>query len=482
MMKKIVNWTFGSVFRTFGKILAFLIIGYIATLIIQKNNVKLSDLFGFYTVKAATTTAWSTAQVKVGTCHDDTCSYGNNYDTPKTFSSTDIQYPVYSLRWRVKASNGLSSENTYTFTVGYQATPDALGFKEIYLKGNGDVSRENALCERGVDSSNYVVYKCTFTPLEDYSSSDYLYITIDFYQSYLTGLKAKISKYEERVGTNAVITQQTNNIIENQNENTQEIIDKLQESATQTNNKLNEVMGSQKVCQILDKTSVIQEHKWFNNEGYVYDTQGNYGISDFIEIYDKELILLNPMSNSAGTYFCYYTLNKNVLNCQSSAINTLNIPNNAYYLRFTSDMNNNLPIFKLCINGNQANYDIGHGIYEGIHDNNTSQATNEASNFFNNFTTNTHGLTSIITAPLTAITSISSSTCTPLHLPIPYLDNKYIDLPCMRAVYDENFGSFMSLYDTITFGIVSYWILVRIFALVKDFKNPEHDEIEVVDL
>ena len=40
----------------------------------------------------------------------------------------------------------------------------------------------------------------------------------------------------------------------------------------------------------------------------------------------------------------------------------------------------------------------------------------------------------------------------------------------------------MDIYDVITLGIVSYWILVRIFNLVKDFKNPDHDEIEVMDL
>ena len=52
----------------------------------------------------------------------------------------------------------------------------------------------------------------------------------------------------------------------------------------------------------------------------------------------------------------------------------------------------------------------------------------------------------------------------------------------MRQIYNDNFGSFMNIYDVIIIGIVSYWVLVRIFTLVKDFKNPDHDEIEVVDL
>ena len=122
------------------------------------------------------------------------------------------------------------------------------------------------------------------------------------------------------------------------------------------------------------------------------------------------------------------------------------------------------------------------GLNDSINDDNSSGATSEASSFFGNFNTNTFGLTSIITAPLNLIQSLTSKTCTPLHLPLPYLNNKYLDLPCMSTLYSEYFGNFYTLYQTITYGIIAYWVCVRIFNLVKDFKNPEHDEIEVVDL
>ena len=90
-------------------------------------------------------------------------------------------------------------------------------------------------------------------------------------------------------------------------------------------------------------------------------------------------------------------------------------------------------------------------------------------------------LTSVITAPLTFIQGLTSKTCSALTLPLPYV-NQNLQLPCMTTIYQEHFGSFLSLYQTITFGIVSYWVIVRIFNLVKDFKNPDHDEIEVMDL
>lgn len=118
---------------------------------------------------------------------------------------------------------------------------------------------------------------------------------------------------------------------------------------------------------------------------------------------------------------------------------------------------------------------------ETIENTDTQGAQDSAGGFFNDFTTDTHGLTAIITAPLTLISSITSKSCSPLVLPLPFVD-KDLTLPCMGAIYSQYFGSFLSIYQVITFGIIAYWVCVRIFNLVKDFKNPDHDEIEVLDL
>lgn len=118
---------------------------------------------------------------------------------------------------------------------------------------------------------------------------------------------------------------------------------------------------------------------------------------------------------------------------------------------------------------------------ETLKDDNIDKAQDSAGGFFSDFTTDTHGLTAVVTAPLSLISSITSSSCSPLVIPLPYVD-KDLTLPCMGAIYSNYFGSFLSIYRIITFGIVAYWVLVRIFNLVKDFKNPDHDEIEVLDL
>lgn len=116
-----------------------------------------------------------------------------------------------------------------------------------------------------------------------------------------------------------------------------------------------------------------------------------------------------------------------------------------------------------------------------LKDSDSSGATDSAGSFFSGFTTDTFGLTSIITAPINLIKSITSSTCSPMGVPVPFVDTT-MNLPCLSSIYRSYFGSFLDIYQTITFGIVGYWVCVRIFALVKDFKNPEHDEIEVLDL
>lgn len=145
----------------------------------------------------------------------------------------------------------------------------------------------------------------------------------------------------------------------------------------------------------------------------------------------------------------------------------------------TTDAINNQT--NIIINNNQETQDKLDNITDNITDDNVTESNTEYSNFFSGFTTNTHGLTSIITAPLSLIGSITSSSCSPLGLPLPFI-NETLTLPCLSTIYSTYFGNFFTIYQTITFGIIAYWVIVRIFSLVKDFKNPDHDEIEVLDL
>lgn len=118
---------------------------------------------------------------------------------------------------------------------------------------------------------------------------------------------------------------------------------------------------------------------------------------------------------------------------------------------------------------------------ETIKDSDTSGSKDSASGFFSGFESDDYGLSDIIIMPLDFIKGLSSSKCSNLHLPLP-LVNKTVELPCMTSIYSQYFGPFLTLYQTISTGIIAYWCCVNILKLVQGFKNPDSDEIEVMDL
>lgn len=196
----------------------------------------------------------------------------------------------------------------------------------------------------------------------------------------------------------------------------------------------------------------------FNNDGFVILSY-SVNVPNDIDITNLSFgIFGNNSDNIAATVYTAY----NVISSEDSSGTIIN-------------QNNTI------INQNEQTNQNLEDIKDSLTNSDSSGASSEAGDFFSGFNTDTFGLTSIITSPLNLIGSITSSSCSPLGLPLPYI-NKSLTLPCMSSIYQKHFGSFLTLYQTITFGIVAYWVCVRIFNLVKDFKNPEHDEIEVLDL
>ena len=107
--------------------------------------------------------------------------------------------------------------------------------------------------------------------------------------------------------------------------------------------------------------------------------------------------------------------------------------------------------------------------------------SSSASGFFSDFEDNDYGLSSVITAPLRFIQNLTNNTCNPLSLNVPFVEKNF-SIPCMNTIYQNHFGTLYTLYQTVTTGFIAYWVCVRVFALVKGFKDPENDKIEVMDL
>lgn len=104
------------------------------------------------------------------------------------------------------------------------------------------------------------------------------------------------------------------------------------------------------------------------------------------------------------------------------------------------------------------------------------------SSFFSDFQDNDFGLSNIITLPITTIQSLTSQTCVPLQIPVPFTQNGRITLPCMQQVYESNVPQLYVLWQVVCYGLIGYWIGTDIFRLVKGFKNPDEDKVEVMDL
>lgn len=116
-----------------------------------------------------------------------------------------------------------------------------------------------------------------------------------------------------------------------------------------------------------------------------------------------------------------------------------------------------------------------------IKDDNVSDASDSANSFFGDFEGDDYGLSDIIKMPLTFINGLANNQCNSLVVPLPFV-NKNVVLPCMTTIYQQYFGSFLTIYQTITTGFIAYWVCINIFRMVQGFKNPETDQIEVMDL
>lgn len=132
-------------------------------------------------------------------------------------------------------------------------------------------------------------------------------------------------------------------------------------------------------------------------------------------------------------------------------------------------------------NPNQGIEDGLGDINDSINSTDISGAEDSFGGFFDNFEDNDYGLSDIIKTPLTFIQGLSTNTCTPITLPLPFVDQNLV-LPCIKPIFQEHFSPLLTVYQLITFGIISYFIVINIFKTVRGFKNPDSNNVEVLEL
>lgn len=112
---------------------------------------------------------------------------------------------------------------------------------------------------------------------------------------------------------------------------------------------------------------------------------------------------------------------------------------------------------------------------------NSNVDSGSASGFFDNFQDNDHGLSGIINAPLNFIKNLNSKSCSPINVSIPLINSNF-SLPCMSTFYNTHFAELFRIYQIVIFGLIAYRICLDIFRIVKGFKDPDSDKVEVLDL
>lgn len=369
-MKKIINWSFSSFFRTIGRFFAYFLVGILILIICAKSGLKLFLM----PVKATVSTNWASSLPELDRAQLYDCTTNNSCKNV-TFQQQGITVEPNRIR-NILTSNGPLIVGKGGIAVQYFSGNLKAGFlyqSSIYICSNKDLGTAN------IYSANYD------TP----------------------GINNSTSWYTSTQGLSGV--------------------------PGNGDHEFN-------TCRVYSGL-------------FVPNTNGGFIVARFTNNSNVTNVYPTLIAYETEELGIYSTTIKNII--ESSNGNVVEAVNGVKEeTKKTNDTLNN---------------------------DNVDESLTEADSFFNDFTTNTHGLTGIITAPLNAIQSLTSKTCSPLVLPLPFVD-KNLTLPCMRQIYTDNFGAFMNLYDVIIIGILSYWIMVRIFTLVKDFKNPDHDEVEVVDL
>lgn len=133
------------------------------------------------------------------------------------------------------------------------------------------------------------------------------------------------------------------------------------------------------------------------------------------------------------------------------------------------------------INQNQQIINNGNQINDNLTDDNVDESTNKATDFFNNFDSGDTGtLTDIISLPLDFLDKLNNS-CSPIVLPVPYMGD--ITLPCLQT-YLSTFlpESFLNLIKLIVNGFLTYKIVISLVDFINSLKDPNNDDLEVMDL
>lgn len=277
----------------------------------------------------------------------------------------------------------------------------------------------------------------------------------------------------------------TNNIIDNNNANTDKIIASNKENFNTCRESIN----------LFDKSKIFSGWIRYSDNALMVDSSNTFYYTDYIEVFSNTTYTLN-LAKQTGLGLggiMEYDSSKNWLNiglAETKKIITFTTSANTKYIRFTirfdskdkvmlekgSIASEYEPFGEICTNKLDEQNKTSKGILSKLSSlfdwltNKDSADLSGANNIAGYLPPGP--LDSIINLPLTFFQNVNtnlSKTCTPLDVPIPYL-NKTIQIPCINNIFNQIDG-LPNLWNW-TGTIMSIFILYRyLIALYKYYDD-----------
>lgn len=460
-MFKYFNCFFSSFFRTLGRIVVYILLGLVFSTILSKIDVHADVKLNDVTLNYKDYVYIPQGNIVFEFDSNDTLYYADQ--VPQNFLATFCSSDDKITNWysNINDTEFPHELNIYKTNIPCQySTSDYQGGTLTYFYGKSftcSASGNNPTCSSWGKWTFYS-YSGSYQLLNFIRTNDD--ISIDFSSGTV------ISQNQEIINQNQQIINGQNNIINNQNNNTDKVIDNQ-------NNNTDKQIDSQKVCNFYDKNSIILDKQYLNSSG-VPSSSTNYGVTDFISITSSsEIILTKKLTENFQSNVCFYNINKTFISCLPQANLTENqkliVPNNASFVRFTINKVLNEPQWSICQNGNQA-------ISGGLNDINSS--INDSSSPDLDGLKNTAGwlpegpIDSILNLPLTLLNSLTtnlSKSCSPVELPLPYID-KNLTLPCLSTIYSQIDGLsvWVNSIGVISSAFILFQYLMNLYKWVDD--------------
>lgn len=343
-----------SIARTFGRIIAYALIG-IAIYFIGQHFVNAQ---GQYRMSDLTNSWTNWENISIGT------DYGNSTNITTNWGSY-IQ---------LKDTTAMESNKTYNFNTSFKITIIGQGDRELFSSivpyiYNGttltDVSDKCSMSGTKSDSTSSGllpqtthIYNANINCVGLKGNGYYPYITIRFKanaNTLLTTERINVSSWNYSVGTDST---DANNIMNNANQNTQNIIngindmgDNITNSVEQSTEEItNAIQNQYNVCSNYDinKNNIIydREGAYLNSSGN-QSTNSTFNISGFYKITANKTYTFQKSWTTNSRYYCIYDNDKTLISCTN--MNTYTYaqtftPSQDGYVRF-SIMNNTTSTF-----------------------------------------------------------------------------------------------------------------------------------------